>query len=58
MNFKKTKTKDIYTYLASIYNGNYNNISVKVYAATLRTLMGKNKIIGYKEYNEYEILYN
>jgi putative uncharacterized protein FNV2137 len=58
LNFKKTKTKDIYTYLASIYNGNYNNISVKVYAATLRTLMGKNKIIGYKEYNEYEILYN
>ena len=57
-NFNERKMRDIYIHLASAYNGNYDNISVKVYAATLRTLMGKNKIIGYKEYNDFKILYN
>ena len=57
-NFNERKTRDIYTHLASAYNGDYDNISVKVYAATLRTLMGKNKIIGYKEYTDLKMLYN
>lgn len=61
LNFKKynkRKIRDVYTHLANIYNGNYDNISVKVYAATLRTLMGENKIIGYKKYTDWEMLHN
>ena len=39
---------DIFLYIASNYNGNYEIVDVKIYSAVLRSLM-KNKTLKYKK---------
>lgn len=47
---------DIFSYIASNYNGNYEIIDVKIYSAVLRSLM-KNKTLKYKKINYDEEFY-
>ena len=47
---------DIFSYIASNYNSNYEIIDVKIYSAVLRSLM-KNKTLKYKKINYDEEFY-
>ena len=47
---------DIFSYIASNYNGNYEIVDVKIYSAVLRSLM-KNKTLKYKKIDYDEEFY-
>ena len=47
---------DIFSYITSNYNSNYEIIDVKIYSAVLRSLM-KNKTLKYKKINYDEEFY-